>query len=184
MKNTITQNTVRLCLITLAVFLVSFASAQNWYTYSSPAMKYKISFPQQPQEQKQTTQTAAGPVDLDIVLLDLSQNPSASNMVYAVNYTLFPDSLNSDRKDKMDAFFEGSVNGMATNMNGKVSSKKAITYKGFPGTEAKIDLQGQATVTARLILIHNRFYMQMVVSAANKDSNADVTKFLESFESE
>lgn len=84
----------------------------------------------------------------------------------------------------MDPLFTNSVNGMAKNVQGTVKSIKTITYNEFPGREAKVDVQGKAIITARLYLIHNRLYMIMVFSATGKDDNADVAKFLDSFESE
>ncbi|HWB27174.1 MAG TPA: hypothetical protein VG738_16975 [Chitinophagaceae bacterium] len=162
----------------------SVSSAQEWIKYASAEMNFKAQFPLKPVEQQQSTPTAAGPIKMNMVMVDLSQNAEASNMLYMINYSALPDSISSDHQEKMDAFFDGAVKGMAKNVNGSLVSSKRMEYKGFPGDDAKIDLQGQGIITARAILIHNRFYILMVISGAGKDTNPDVTKFFDSFESE
>lgn len=165
--------------------MVHTVRAQDWVKFDAKQdQKFSVLFPQQPQKQDQVTQTAAGPLKISMVMLDLSQKPAASNMLYMASYTPLPDSLNSDRSDKLDGLFTGSINGMAKNVQGTVKSTKVISYKSFPGRETKVDVQGQAIITSRLYLIHNRLYMLMVFSATDKDDNADITKFLNSFESE
>lgn len=167
----------------LAIVTLSFAKAQEWTKYKSAEMNFSILFPKSPAESEQSTPTALGNMTLHILMADLSQDASASNMLYMVNYTAFPDSVSSDHKDKMDAFFEGSINGMVKNVNGTLASSKNIDYKSFPGREIKVEIQG-GVITAREILIHNKLYIVMVISATGKDDNADVKKFFDSFESE
>jgi len=167
----------------LAIVTMAFAQAQSWTKYQSAEMKFGMLFPKSPAASEQSTPTALGNLTLHILLADMSQDPSASNMLYMVNYSAFPDSVSSDRKDKLDAFFDGSVNGMAKNVNGKLLSSKNIEYKSFPGREVKVEIQG-GIITAREFLIHNRLYIMMVISATGKDTNTDVTKFFDSFESE
>lgn len=176
---------IKLLLSCILIITVQAANAQEWVKFdASQDMKFSMLFPQQPQQQEQVTQSAAGPLKIHMVMLDFSNNTGASNMLYMASYTLLPDSINSDKKEMMDPLFTNSINGMAKNVQGTVKSTKTIAYKGFPGREAKVDVQGQAIITARIYLIHNRLYMAMVFSASGKDDNADAAKFLDSFESE
>jgi len=184
MKHILQNSNLKLCLAIVAMLSVSALHAQNWVNYRSAEMKVNMLFPKKPVEQPQTQQTAVGPINLHITMLDQSNDPSASNMVYMMNYSAFPDSISSDRQDKLGDFFGGSISGMVKNINGTLISQKTIAYKTFPGREIKVDVQGQGTITARLILIHNRFYILMAISATGKDKNPDVAKFLDSFQSE
>ncbi|HVX49926.1 MAG TPA: hypothetical protein VHB48_07205 [Chitinophagaceae bacterium] len=183
-KNTLAIRTPAFIAAILLFCSVSALHAQDWVKYESAEMKFKAIFPVKPSEQEQTTPTAAGDVKLHIIMADLSETPSATNMVYMINYSEMPDSVSSDVPDKLDAVFNGAVNGMAKNVNGSLLSSKRTTYKQFPAVDAKVDMQGQATITARVILVHNKMYLLAVISAPGKDDNPDLAKFFNSFESD
>jgi len=175
----------RLFLSCIVIVFAQATHAQGWVKFDAKQdMKFTVLFPQKPQIQEQNAQTAVGPVKVSMAMVDLSQDTKATNMLYMASHTLFPDSVNADKIGKTDAFFEGSINGMIKNVQGTVTSTKTISYKTFPGREVKADVQGQATITARLYLIHSRLYILLVFSPVGKDDNADVAKFLNSFESE
>lgn len=173
------------CILIITTAFTQYAQAQDWVKFDAKQdMKFTMLFPQQPQQQDQTAQTAIGAVKVSMAMVDFSQNPKATNMLYMASHTVFPDSVSSDKMAKTDAFFEGSINGMVKNVQGTLLTTKTISYKSFPGREIKADVQGQATITARLYLIHNRLYILLVFSPPGKDDNADVAKFLNSFQSE
>lgn len=85
----------------IAIVFVQTVQAQDWVKFDAKQdMKFSLLFPQQPQQQQQETQTAAGPLKINMVMLDLSNNTAASNMLYLASYTLLPDSINSNKKGK------------------------------------------------------------------------------------
>ena len=171
-----------LLLFCLLVTTFGFIEPKQWQTFESKECRFKINFPGEATHSSQPIATAAGQLKLDIFQFDAYADTSNNNLVYMVNYSVLPDSINSNNKDKLDLFFEGSINGMATNTKGTVLSQKQADYKGYPGREVRVDLQGQATITVKLILIENRYYILMAISAVPKEPNTDIKKFFDSFE--
>jgi len=173
-----------LLLLCITVTAFAFTEPKQWQTFESKECKFKINFPGEATHTSQPVATAAGELKLDIFQFDGSADTSNNNLVYMVNCSVLPDSVNSSRKDLMDLFFEGSINGMATNIKGTVLSQTKADYKGYPGREVRYDLQGQATITVKLILIENRYYILMAITAVTKEPNPDIKKFFDSFENE
>ncbi len=171
-----------LLLLFIAFSALSFTEPKEWQLFESKECGFKINFPGQAAHTTQPIQTAACELKLEIFQLDISANSSNHNAVYMVNYSVLPDSINSSRTDKMEAFFKGSINGMATNVKGTVLSTKVISYKGYPGRIARVDMQGQAIITAELILVNNKYYMIMAMTTPAKEPNTDITKFFDSFQ--
>lgn len=180
--NRIRKKAGLLLLLFISVLTLSFTEPKEWHSFESKECGFKIDFPGQAVHSTQPIQTAAGELKLDIFQLDISADTSNNNGIYLVNYSILPDSINSSRTEKMDAFFDGSVNGMATNVKGTVLSTKVISYNGYPGRIARVDMQGQAIITAKLILIKNKYYMIMTMTLPAKEPNIDITKFFDSFE--
>ena len=173
---------ILLVLCTLATCF-AFVDPAEWQIFESKEFQFKMSFPDKPAFSTQLVNTALGAMTLHIAQLDVSGDSTNPNLVYMINYTQFPDSINSDRKDKLDKFFDGSIAGMAKNVQGTVLSQKTIDYKGYPGREIRVDMPGQAVITARLILIKSRYFNMMVMTAPTKEPNAGISKFFDSFES-
>jgi hypothetical protein len=183
-KKTI-KNTV-FALLSFCTIATAFAFTwpQGWVPFESKEFRFKIAFPAAPELTSQLANTALGAMTLHIAQLDVSGDSSNSNLVYMVNYTQFPDSINSDRKDRLERFFNGSINSMVKNVQGTLLSQKEIDYKGYPGREIQVNMQGQATITAKLILIKKKYFNIMVMTSPKKEYNADMAKFFDSFEGE
>lgn len=183
-KNILKSMAAAILLLCFFITSTSFTEPEEWKQFESKECRFKINFPAGVTQTSQPVKTAAGTLTLHVFQADVSSDTANNNLMYMVNYSAMPDSLNSTRKEKMDAFFEGSINGMARNINGTVLSQKNVDYKGYPGREVRVDLQGQATLTVKLILIENRYYILMAITSVPKEPNADIKKFFDSFENE
>jgi hypothetical protein len=165
--------------------LFSFTQAKQWYDYESKGMGFKIKFPKKPQESAQEVSSTLGKLKINTAMFDGSADVSASNIAYAVSLINYLSPLvNSKFTGDQPALFRGALDGAANNVQGKIVAEKTISFKNYPGREAKITMQDETAITCRCILVQNKMYVLMVVSAVNRDTNADVTKFLDSFDLE
>jgi len=165
----------------IIVLLASFSFQDTWFVQDTP--KYKIAFPKKPQEQTIPVQTALGELKTHLFSCEPSVGGSEENYAYIMAVTDYPESsVSSDKKDMIDKFFRGSIDGSVKNVNGKLLSETSIELNGYPGREIKIDIQnGQAVITMRDYLIKNRMYMLQVINDGKKGHDAALGKFFSSF---
>jgi len=91
--------------------------------------------------------------------------------------------INSGNDNELDAFFKNSIDGIVNNFHGKLVSESKTAIQGFPGRQVKLDIQqGKSVMNIRLYLVKNRLYMLEIVTAADKDDNSSIEKFMNSFE--
>jgi hypothetical protein len=183
-KNILKSMAAAILLLCFFITSTSFTEPKEWKQFESKECRFKINFPAEVTQTSQPVKTAAGDLTLHIFQADVSSDTANNNIIYMVNYSALPDSINSTRKEKMDDFFERSINGMVRNAKGTVLSQKKVDYKSYPGREVRVDLQGQATLTVKLILIENRYYILLAITAVAKEPNTDIKKFFDSFENE
>lgn len=166
----------------LSAFLSSFRIA-DWKKYENAAGRFSVLFPSGPEESEQQLNTALGALTLKIFSSN-AENDSDVNIVYAVMYTEYPENSISSSMDaeKMEKFFNGSVNGAVTNVKGKLLSEEKVSIKNFPGRHIKVDyMQGQAVIDMYLYLVNNRNYMLQVIHVPGKEDNSNLKKFTDSF---
>jgi hypothetical protein len=181
MKN----NLLKLGIVTIGIFsLVSFTFSDTWFQLTSIAYKYKIEFPEKPEETPNVLETKIGKLKMNMFVYDASKSKTDENLVYLVNFTEYPDSLiNSDMKDKMPAFFRNSIDGAVTNVHGKLLSEKDIEKRGFPGREIRVDFKdGLAVIKMRIYLVKNKMYLIEVITETKKDFNKSIDRFMDSFD--
>jgi hypothetical protein len=102
------------------------------------------------------------------------------NKAYVVSYVDFPEQLQVDPEQRLDA----SSQGAAANLNGKLVVQSKISLGGNPGREIVVDANRNgrdATLKARIYVVHNRLYQVMVVAPKGEVSNDEIMKYLESF---
>lgn len=169
----------------LIFLLLSFAGlkAQDWYRLESPACGFRCEFPGMPAESSQQIESQIGYLMMHMFQYDASTDPGSENIMYMVNYTEYPDSLfHITEPDRLDSFYRHAIDGVAANTQGMVLSESPVTIAQYPGREVKISLQsGQDMVSARLLLVINKFYMYLVIYESDKQNNPSVAKFFQSF---
>lgn len=172
-------------ILSAAFAVVLFCSfAAEWIMVNSSEGRFKLKFPRQPTPSTQTTTVNHKPIKVHAFMYDASKYKD-DNMVYYIMYCDYPkDLVNSDFRDEIvDTIFNGSLNGAAANMGGKLVSISKNNYKEFPGRSAKFDISnGEGFCYMNEYLVHSRMYLLMCVCDSKKDNNADMQKFFSSFE--
>ena len=177
------MRSVRFILILSSLISFSFLT-ETWYSLESPEFGFKVLFPKEPVAQNQVTPSAIGELKMNMYILDVSADETEDNLLYLVNYTEYPDSLFANApEEKFTKVLKGSVDGMVTNVGGKLLSEKVITLNGSPGREVKVSFQeGAAIINARVYLVRNKMYLLETISYPQKDSNKSIDKFFASFQ--
>ncbi len=143
----------------------------------------KIYFPQKPTDQSGIVNTALGDLKVAIYTYRAPENVGDDNLAYILSETQYPDSLmNSDKKDKLDAFFRTSIDGVLNNFHGQLLAESKTAIDGFPGREVRIDIQkGKAVMNMRFYLVRNRMYVLETITNSDKDFNKSIERFMSSF---
>lgn len=159
----------------------SFAQTENWTLFKEDG--FEILFPFQPKPSKQTTNSAIGPLDLNIYMCEIPAQTKDENLVYLVMTTLYPDSLvSSDNKALLPDFFKGAIDGGVKNVNGKLLLEEEIKIQGYPGRRFKISFnENKNIITMYAYLVKNKMFMLEVVAATEKETNQSARRFFESF---
>jgi hypothetical protein len=172
---------MKLLTFLLAAFFLAKPVQDDGFVLQST--HYSIRFPQKPTDQDQTVNSALGPLQIHMHIYDASNAANDSNLAYVVAETQYPDSsVSSDKKDKLDGFFSGMVNGAVSNVNGKLLSVEPIDMNGYPGRLLRIDYQsGLAVITMRAFLVKNTMYMTQTIAYTKNDRNGASDRFMKSF---
>ncbi|MDP4283190.1 MAG: hypothetical protein Q8891_02110 [Bacteroidota bacterium] len=166
----------------LACAMLSFVPVGEWIMITTN--NCKIYFPKKPTDRSGTVNTAKGNLKVNIYSYQAAANVSDDNLAYILTETEYPDSvINSDDEDKLDIFFKNSIDGIVNNFHGTLLSQSKTAIDGFPGRQVKLDLQqGKAVMNIRFYLVKNRMYILEIITNTNKDGNAAIEKFMNSFE--
>lgn len=173
-----------LALLALVLSFSSFRAIQEWVVYTSKEGGYKISMPAAPTEQNRDINTAIGNVTMYMAMLE--GESTDDNLLYMSAYAQYPaDKISSSMtKEEQDRFFKGAAEGSAKSMNGKVDTIMVAEYKGYPSRKihSTVNFGGEDYIVhQQLILVKNNFYMLQTLTKMDKDDNAGVKKFLNSF---
>src|SRR6185312_13732496 len=114
-------------LLLFACTILSFAPADEWTMVATK--NCKIYFPSKPTDRSGTVNTDKGDLKVNIFSYNASHS-GEDNLAYILTETEYPDSLiSSDNKDKLDAFFKNSIEGIANNFHGKLLSESKTEIK-------------------------------------------------------
>lgn len=165
------------------LFSLTGLKAQDWYMLESPACGFRCEFPGMPAESSQQIDSQIGYLMMHMFQYDASNDPGSDNIMYMVNYTEYPDSLfRITDPDRLDSFYRHAIDGAAANTQGVVLSESPVTIAQYPARDVRISLQsGQAMVSARLLLVVNKFYMYLVIYESEKQNNPSIARFFQSF---
>ena len=167
-------------LSSLALIVLLFCACSmlqtKWETLNEGGMT--VQMPGTPQKQTQNVDTAVGSVAFNTYSV---QNGSEA---FIVGYNDFPDNpaiRNADPEGLLDKARDGAVQ----NVNGKVTSEKAVTMNGHPGKEfsGESTTPQEATFTARVYWDAPRLYQVLYIrpkTASAPSENGQ--KFLDSFQ--
>jgi len=161
----------RLLLAFALVLSVQAAASAQWKTFTQTAGNFSVQLPGTPKAQDQSVDTKVGKITAHMYLLE-------GNPTYVVAYNDYP-AASMKGKNPNEAL-EASANGAVTNVKATLTSKKAITIKGYPGCEITFN-NPKFLGKSRIYLVKNRLYQLTAIIPKPGSYNKDVNRFLTSF---
>jgi len=146
----------------------------NWKEFKSQEGGFSVLLPGQPKVERQTTETAVGPLAFTMHTVELS----FGSIAYIASYNDYPPSLIADG-DK-NAILDGVVEGA---LGSKANLKKSdpISIDGHPGREFTGTVKDGYEYTSRAYLVNQRLYQLNIVSTPGKVPAEDKRKYFDSF---
>lgn len=174
-------------ILIISLYLISpvlVAQDTDWVTTKDLELAYKIDYPEKAEKEFQSVPTAKG--DVTMISYALNSN-NTKNLVYMSSYTKYPTFFFSDGLDtyeKQHKVLDGSVNGAAKNVKGRIVSDEKIVFNGYNGRVIKIELESGGTYVIRMqmVLVDHQLYMMQTISTKENEGNRDTTRFFDSFE--
>lgn len=168
------KNLVRIVGVCLIAALCSFAA--EWTTVQNKPGNFKVLFPQLPKETEKLIESKIGPLEMKSFV------SKSDDVAYALTYVTYPDSIVYSGMTSED-IFKGSIEGIAEGVKGTIGIQKAISLSGYTGKESQISFaDGKGIINLRVYWIKSRTYFLQVGYRKEKEVNAAIDKFFNSFE--
>jgi len=172
-------------ILTLFIIPILFSCGenQNWINYKSKDKDYELLFPKKPLEKSQLMNSELGPIQMDMIYYEAINQETEDNLFYSVIQMDYPENfLPKNQPEKIDSFFNASIQNSVVNVHGQLTYEKIISKKNFPGREMKVLFnEGKSVMNTRFFLVENRLIMLQVMTGVNKDFNKSINYFLDSF---
>ena len=176
---------MKLTMTLLAVTLFAFTTVADWEIFQSEAGKFQIEMPELPAYTSQLLDTEGGTLELHAYMHE-GETDIDDNILYMITYIDYPeDRINSETMDKetLVNFYNGSAEGAASSMNGRVTEETEVEVLGYNARNYTINyLDGQAIMRMQVVLVKNRVYALQTIALPEKDKNAAQNRFFNSFE--
>lgn len=169
--------------LSLLFISFGFTTASQWEMYE--VADFKAKFPSKPNYETQVVNSAVGNLTMHIHMLDASSSGTDENLVYGIITTEYPDSIiDTNNPELLADMYRSAIDGAVANVKGKLLSETSITLAGkHGGKEVKVDYgEGMAFIKMRLFIIKNKMYILQTITLAEKDNNASINEFLNSFQ--
>jgi TM2 domain-containing membrane protein YozV len=154
------------------------AAATGRGSFSSEEGGFSVLFPGTPNENSQSVQTAAGPIELTMFLFEDGTG------AYLVGYSDYPDKIIASASSEQ--LLDNAIRGGMGNTGGILVGQESIAIDGYPGKEISFrvpssrQMPGGGKGMARYYLMGNRLYQVLIVTGADRDRK-DFVRFLDSF---
>ncbi len=157
----------------LYYFSGSGVKLEEFKPYRSDEGRFSILLPDEPEREIQKVDAPIGTLEFIIY------QAGSERMGCVVGYVDYPQKMfeNVDIKKMLD----GARNGVVEKVNGKLKYEKVLDFHGNTAREFEIKVPEKATIKARVILIGNRLYHLMAVSASKKVLDKNCPKYFDSF---
>jgi hypothetical protein len=169
-------------LILMTVFFLSLgaSNAQNWEKYKAEDLSFIAYYPKEPKRTVQKVSTAVGELDMHMIMH--APTSGDDNAVYSVIRSDYPeDQFTNADAEYNSSVLDGAVNGAVSNVKGKLLYDNKIKFNGYPGRSIKVSIQG-GFLYINAYLVENSMYITQVICLTDKDKNAGIQRFLNSFE--
>jgi hypothetical protein len=158
----------------------SSGDTSGWSDYSAQSGNYTARFPGKPTEQKQSAQSASGPIEF--VLVGYSDNANKRFFGTAESSIPLPAGSSFDVKKGLD----GARDNAAKSTNATVTDEKEITQNGYPGREVTMKGQNNLAIIQRMIVnpegTNPTLYQAIVVAEDGNLTFPEARTFLDSLD--
>jgi hypothetical protein len=158
-------------LMCVCVASVATAQAQEWKAYTYPAEGFSISLPSAPQQNKNSVDTDAGPIETRSYLVELAQG------ALFVGVSDFDARAGDTDPDKL---LQGARDGALKNSKSHLVSEKKLMLGIYHGIEFE-GASDEAHFTARVYVVGTRMYQTLVVAPIGQTYDG-ASRFLDSFQ--
>ena len=168
-------------IVLFTLFLCSsiLLQAQDWEKYKADNLSFIAYFPGEPVQSVQPVETAIGPVDMHMVLLE---STDGQNVVYAAIESIYPEESFTDTSDEFTStVLNNACDGAVQNVNGTKVYQKNMTFNGYPGRDLKIEVD-DGFIYMSAILVKNVMYITQVITLKEDDENELIEHFFNHFE--
>jgi hypothetical protein len=161
-------------IVSLAIYLIRGGDKlKKFEPYHSVQGRFSILFPGEPRRDLRILNTAYGSLNL------ITLRAGSKNTGFAAAYCDYPREMVQDAD--VGEMLDGARDGAVSNVNGELVYETVINFHGRPGRELEIEMPGQATIRARIILIDNRLYQIMGISKSVRILDRKCPEFFDSF---
>jgi hypothetical protein len=160
-------------LLSLTLFGVQFAQAQQWIDHRPSGDGYRVEFPAKPVENSQDLDTPSGPVKIRISSVEID------GRTFMSIDSLYPTNVETgDTQANLDSARSGGVR----NVEGTLRREERLTVSSAPARRMVIDIPRTNQAADALLVLNGRRLYQVVYLGPRGTENApEVGRFLSSF---
>lgn len=163
----------------------SSAQECNWQTVKDTEGGYRISFPGEAEYAADDVPTVKGNVVMKSYTYQAEVGSEDKNIVYMTGLTQYPDSfftggiIDQNQRQKM---LDNATDGILESTDGTLKSEEKITFNGYPGRIAKINVKGDLILEVKIVFVDQRVYVVQAIYFTKEEGNEFAKKFFDSFE--
>lgn len=147
-----------------------------WKPYSSSSGQFTVLFPGNPLEFQESIDTPLGEIDLFGFGVE---RPDEAG--YLVAYSDFPVNL-AQAPIPLEDLLAGIMTGFINSIGGDILSQNSISLNGFPGQEARIQLEDNFVARYRVFIVNERMYQLAVFTDKEQYLPKSIEGFFNSFQ--
>jgi hypothetical protein len=182
--------------ITIIVAIISVAcnsgtgyiETAKWTNFISEDGRFKIEFPQKPNEATKVAKTKLGEIILHYYSYDASTDDDNKDniFVYYVSYADYPESIvDSNDIEFISHLLRDETEGMANSLHGKLEHLTTERIMNYPGESSEITFNlddKQIVCKQKCFLVKNRMYRILVHTVAAEGLNKSAEHFFSAFQ--
>jgi len=166
----------------LLIINVLNAQSNNWSSFFSEELGFKIDFPEKPTNiQDETVSTEHGTIDRQTVSVEIENGNNKA--IYLITRSEYPKLIAHDLVSNIDAFYQERTEAIANEMTGRISTYRTVHLNdNTRGKNINIMLNNRTlTLDMRIFLVDNILYEIKTIHPVSMDQKIK-DEFLDSFE--
>ncbi|MEM6684331.1 MAG: hypothetical protein AAF617_00935 [Bacteroidota bacterium] len=167
-------------LLVIGILSMNVVCAQNWEKYKAEDLQFVAYYPKEPKRSVQKIPTSNGELDMHMILY--APTTGDDNRVYLIICSDYP----KEQFKNADAAYNNlvltnAVNKAVSSVKGELIYNNKIKFNGYPARSVKVKMQG-AFMYLNAYLVENTMFITQVICLTEKDENASIQRFIDSFE--